>query len=79
VTPSVSANPLGEVPFFELRNRPLGRTRSEIANLVVPQRRLNQAVFNMDAVAEYGAFRQKWATGIEVPRDPIDGASGGAV
>ncbi len=70
-TPAVSANPLGEVPFFELRNRPLGRTRSEIANLVVPQMRLNQAVFNSDAVAEYGAFRQKWATGIEVPRDPV--------
>jgi Phage portal protein, SPP1 Gp6-like len=66
-------NPLGEVPFFELRNRPMGRTRSEIANLVIPQRRLNQAVFNTDAVAEYGAFRQKWATGIEVPRDPVTG------
>jgi hypothetical protein len=72
-TPAVSPNPLGVVPFFELRNRPLGRTRSEIANLVVPQLRLNQAVFNTDAVAEYGAFRQKWAAGIEVPRDPETG------
>lgn len=72
--PVVTGNPLGEVPFFELRNRPLGRTRSEVANLVIPQRRLNQAIFNMDAVAEYGAFRQKWATGIEVPRDPQTGA-----
>lgn len=62
---------MGEVPFFELRNRPLGSTRSEVANLVIPQRRLNQLIFNTDAVAEYGAFRQKWATGIEVPRDPI--------
>jgi hypothetical protein len=35
-------------------------------------------VFNTDAVAEYGAFRQKWATGIEVPRDPT-GQPGGAV
>lgn len=66
-------NPLGEVPFFELRNRPLGRTKSEIASCVVPQLRLNQAVFNTDAVAEYGAFRQKWATGIEIPRDPATG------
>jgi hypothetical protein len=72
-TPAISPNPLGEVPFFELRNRPLGRTRSEIANLVIPQQRLNQAVFNTDAVAEYGAFRQKWATNIEVPRDPVTG------
>lgn len=72
-TPAVSPNPLGEVPFFELRNRPLGRTRSEIANLVIPQKRLNQAVYNTDAVAEYGAFRQKWATNIEVPRNPETG------
>lgn len=70
-TPAVSGNPLAEVPFFELRNRPMGRTRSEIANLVIPQARLNQAVFNTDAVAEYGAFRQKWVTGVEIPRDPV--------
>ena len=70
---SVTRNPLGEVPFFELRNRPLGRTRSEIANCVIPQQRLNQAVFNTDAVAEYGAFRQKWVTGVEVPTDPVTG------
>jgi hypothetical protein len=69
----VSANPLGEVPFFELRNRIVGRTRSEVAPIEIPQRRLNQAVFNTDAVAEYGAFRQKWATNIEVPRDPVTG------
>lgn len=66
----VTANPLGVVPFFELQNRLSGALRSEIAPLVIPQRRLNQIIFNTDAVAEYGAFRQKWATGIEVPRDP---------
>lgn len=71
---AVVRNPLGEVPFFELQNRLTGAVRSEIAPLVIPQRRLNQIVFNTDAVAEYGAFRQKWATGIEVPRDPVTGA-----
>jgi hypothetical protein len=30
-------------------------------------------VFNTDAVAEYGAFRQKWVTNIEVPHDPVTG------
>jgi hypothetical protein len=30
-------------------------------------------MFNIQAIAEYGAFRQKWATGIEVPRDPVTG------
>jgi len=69
---AVIANPMG-VPFFELQNRPLGSVRSEIANLVTPQRRLNQCIFNTDVVSEYGAFRQKYATGIEVPRDPVTG------
>jgi hypothetical protein len=70
---AVTRNPLGEVPFFELQNKPLGEIRSEIAPLVIPQRLLNQTMFNLQAIAEYGAFRQKWATGIEVPRDPITG------
>jgi hypothetical protein len=69
----VIRNPFGEVPFFELRNRPLGEVRSEIANLITPQLLLNQTMFNIEAIAEYGAFRQKWATGIEVPRDPSTG------
>jgi hypothetical protein len=71
---AVTRNPLGEVPFFELQNRPLGEIRSELAPLVLPQRLLNQTMFNIQAIAEYGAFRQKWATGIEVPRNPETGA-----
>ena len=70
---AVTRNPLGEVPFFELQNRPLGEVRSEIDQLVIPQGLLNQTMFNIQAIAEYGAFRQKWATGIEVPRDPATG------
>ena len=65
----VMRNPLGEVPFFELQNKLTGVVRSEVAPLVIPQLRLNQIIFNTDAVAEYGAFRQKWATNIEVPKD----------
>lgn len=70
---AVIRNPLGEIPFFELQNKLTGSVRSEVAPLVIPQKRLNQLVFNTDAVAEYGAFRQKWVTGIEVPRDPVTG------
>jgi hypothetical protein len=66
---AVARNPLGEVPFFELQNKLTGSIRSEVAPLVIPQLRLNQVVFNTDSVAEWGAFRQKWATNIEVPRD----------
>ena len=72
-SPAVFRNPLGEVPFFELQNKLTGAVRSEVAPLILPQLRLNQLIFNTDAVAEYGAFRQKWATGIEVPRDPLTG------
>jgi hypothetical protein len=67
----IVANPLGEIPFFELKNKLTGQIRSEVAPLVVPQLRLNQVVFNTDSIAEYGAFRQKWAAGIEVPIDPV--------
>lgn len=70
---AVIRNPLGEIPFFELQNKLTGSIRSEVAPLVIPQKRLNQLIFNTDAVAEYGAFRQKWVTGIEVPRDPVTG------
>jgi hypothetical protein len=66
---AVTTNPIGEVPFFELQNKITGAVMSEVEPLVIPQRRLNQIVFNTDAIAEYGAFRQKWATGIEVLRD----------
>lgn len=66
---AVVRNPLGEVPFFELQNKLTGSIRSEVAPLVTPQKRLNQVVFSTDSVAEWGAFRQKWATNIEVPRD----------
>lgn len=71
--PSVVRNTLGVIPIFELRNRIAGRTVSEIAQIVVPQARLNHAIFNTDAVAEYGAFRQKWASGVEVATDPTTG------
>ncbi len=74
VDQSVIANPFGEVPFFELRNRLTGATRSEVAPLVIPQRLLNQTIFNLQALDDFGSFRQKWAAGIEVPRDPVTGA-----
>jgi len=70
---AVVRNPLGEVPFFELQNRPLGEVRSEIANLVIPQQRMNDLSLDIQAVAKFGAYRQKWAIGIEVPRDPVTG------
>lgn len=63
-------NPLGEVPVFELRNRPLddGSVRSEIADVIGDQDALNDIALDMLVAAKYGAFPQKWVTGMTVPR-----------
>lgn len=64
-------NPLGTVPVFELRNRPRidGTVRSEIADVTSDQDACNHIALNTLIALEYGAFRQKWATGLEVPKD----------
>ena len=66
-------NPLGTVPVFELRNRPRldGSVRSEVHDVIGDQDACNHIALNGLIAAEYGAFRQKWATGLEVPRDPV--------
>jgi hypothetical protein len=68
-------NPLGTVPVFELRNRPKlrGPVRSEVHDVISDQDACNHIALNALIAAEYGAFRQKWATGLEVPRDPVTG------
>ena len=71
----VESNPLGEVPFLELRNRARidGEVMSEIEDILDTQDRANHIALNALIAAEYGAFRQKWATGLEIPRDPGTG------
>ena len=72
------SNPLGVVPVFEITNRPglvVGEARSEIADVLSDQDRANQIALNMLIAMEYGAFPQKWATGLELPRDPTTGAA----
>jgi hypothetical protein len=78
-----SANPLGAVPVIELRpwprTRPLAAGevpgRSEMDGVLDIQDRINTTVFNRVIAAEYAAFRQRWATGLETQnrRDPITG------
>jgi hypothetical protein len=69
------ANPLGTVPIVEFRNRPrlLGDGRSEIADVISAQDQINKLVCDMLVAAEFSAFKQRWATGIEIPRDPMTG------
>jgi len=67
-----SPNPLGVVPLVPLKNRPrLGRpSRSEIASVIPLQDATNTLLANMLVAGEFAAFRQRWATGLEIPEDP---------
>jgi len=69
-------NPLGEVPVWEVPNRPklqIGQVESEIADVIVDQDACNHIALNALIAAEYGAFKQKWMTGLSIPRDPQTG------
>jgi len=63
---------LGVVPLIPLVNRPRldGSGRSEIADVIPIQDALNKIAIDMIVASDAGAFRQKWATGVEIPIDP---------
>jgi hypothetical protein len=69
----VIRNPLGEVPFFELRNRAVtnGTVIAEHGDVLADQDRANTIALDALVACYYGAFRQKWATGLEIPMKPI--------
>lgn len=62
----------GHVPMVPMVNRPdLDFDGvSEVDDCVPIQDRLNKTVFDRMVASEYGAFRQRWATGLEIPTDP---------
>ena len=64
-------NPWGVVPVIPLFNRPglLEPGVSEIENVLSKQDMINKLLADMVVAAEYGAFRQRWATGVEIPED----------
>ncbi|CAB4604743.1 unannotated protein [freshwater metagenome] len=63
-------NEWGVVPVVPIPNRPglLDETVSEIENVLSKQDMINKLMADMIVAAEYGAFRQRWATGIEIPK-----------
>lgn len=65
-------NPLGRVPIVPLVNRTRldGAGRSELISVIPLQNALNKLFADMLIASEFAAFRQKWATGIEIPEDP---------
>lgn len=69
-------NPVGLVPIVPLFNRPRLSDpdgRSELADVIPVQDWLNKMVADLIVTSEFAAFRQRWATGIEVPTDPDTG------
>ncbi len=68
-------NTLGVVPIVELPNRPrLKREgQSEIAAVMGNQDAINKYRVDALVAAEYAAFRQRWAIGLDIPTDPDTG------
>lgn len=69
-------NPLpGVVPIVPLRNRPRLRAegRSEIANLITDQQRINSVLFYLMMAGFHTAWRQKAVSGLTVDEDPETG------
>jgi hypothetical protein len=69
--PRPARNPLGMVPLMELANqdRILGMGVSELHDVAQIQDRINKTLFDRMMAQEYSAFRQRWATGLDVPVD----------
>ncbi len=81
VDPPEVDNPFGRVSAVPLINRPrllgaryrnkrLGLGESEIRNVIPLQDAVNKLIADLMVASEFGAFRQRWATGIDVPINP---------
>ncbi|MEZ5421840.1 MAG: phage portal protein [Pyrinomonadaceae bacterium] len=67
----VIANPYGTVPVFHFANKSGMRSfgQSEFEQSIPLQDALNKSVLDMLVAMEFAAFRQRWATGIEMEYD----------
>ncbi|WP_030997493.1 phage portal protein [Streptomyces sp. NRRL F-5630] len=61
------------VPFINRRNRRLSGF-AEHEDVISVQNRINLSLIMLIAAMKYGAFRQRWAAGLEVDEDPVTGA-----
>lgn len=66
-------NPFGKVPLVPLYNRPrtgrVGKGQSELHVVKPLQDAVNKLLADLILASEYGAFRQRWATGLTLERD----------
>ncbi|MBO0815329.1 MAG: phage portal protein, partial [Actinobacteria bacterium] len=69
----IDPNPLGEVGLIELVPQPrtYGAPRSELTPALVIQDRINTQIFARLVSADYGAFRQIWASGVRMARKVV--------
>jgi hypothetical protein len=67
------SNPFGMVPVVPFRNSEmiLGRSRSEIADLLPLVDALNKLLADMLVSSEYAGRPRRWATGIELKEKPV--------
>ena len=70
-------NPYGKVPIFHFANNAAmgGLGHSEITDLCSVQDALNKSIKDMMVSMEFASYRQRYATGIELPVDPTTGQS----
>lgn len=68
-------NPTGVVPMVPFENRydVLSEGSSEIEDLIPILKRIDKLTLDAMLSSDVAAFRQKWATGLEVPTDPDTG------
>lgn len=68
-------NPLGIVPVVPLVSNPgiLGGGVSDLKPAMPIQNAINKLCTDMLVASEFGAFRQRVLTGVEIPRDPETG------
>lgn len=52
---------------------PIGLGRSDLADVISTIDAVNKLICDMLVASELASFRQRWATGLEVPRDPQTG------
>lgn len=66
---------LGIPPVVRFRTNPdlTGGMIGEIEPLIPITDRINDTVFSLLMAQQYAAFRQRWVTGMEIPRDPVTG------
>lgn len=67
-------NKLGVVPLVPIENNPtIKGGRSDLSVVIPIQDAINKELMDMIVASEFAAFMQRWATGIEIPKDPQTG------